>query len=206
MYAPRGDRRHLINRYNQGEIMKIMDRGIALSGVVCLYLFATQITNAATLTDNDIANMSMADKIQAQQYFRSHSFDFPKIFSAYHPGPYWILKKKSDFNLTDAQVKQEEALKLAMAKNTIEDETTLKQAYKTYAADSTQLNPSVAQITSDIEAIGKAQTSLAAEMVIYHLQGYALLDSNQQQIYKKLAAARTPGWFMSILGRICPAN
>ena len=186
--------------------MKIIDCGIALSGVVCLYLLATQITNAATLTDNDMANMSMADKIQAQQYFRRHSFDFPKIFSAYHPGPYWILKKKSDFNLTDAEVKQEEVLKLAMATNTIKDETTLKQAYKTYAADSTQLNPSIAQITSDIDAIGKAETSLAEEMIIYHLQGYALLDSNQQQIYKKLTPARSPGWFMSIFGKICPTN
>ena len=186
--------------------MKTTYRKPFISAVICLSVLIPAMANSATLTNDDIARMSMADKISAQQYFRSHSFDFPNIFSTYHPGPYWILQEKDAFNLSGEQVKQQQALKLDMAKNTIEDETVLKQAYKTYAADSSQLNPAIEQITADIDAIGKAQTSLASEMVIYHLKSYALLDANQKLLYVKLAAARKPNWFMSILHKICPAN
>ena len=186
--------------------MKTTYRNLFISTVICLSTLMSGMANSATLTNDDIARMSMADKISAQQYFRSHSFDFPSIFSAYHPGPYWILQEKDAFNLSDEQVKQQQTLKLEMAKNTIADETILKQAYKTYAADSAQLNPAIEQITADINAIGKAQTSLASEMVIYHLKSYALLNPNQKLLYVKLAAARKPNWLMSILNRICPAN
>ncbi|MHB0991528.1 MAG: hypothetical protein ACYC0M_09660 [Burkholderiales bacterium] len=172
-------------------MMKNIYRTIILTGVMSLPILVSQAANAATLSDSDIANMSMLDKFRAQLYFKSHSFDFPKIFSLYHPGPYWILKKKSDFKLTDEQLKQEEELKLGMAKNTIEDEAVLKQAYVTYTADSAKSDTSSAQIKSDIEAIGKAQTSLATEMVDYHLQSFELLTPEQRKTYHDLVTERT---------------
>ena len=171
--------------------MKNSYRKLILTGVMSLPVFLSQGGLADTLSNSDIANMSMLDKFRAQMYFKSHSFDFPKIFSLYHPGPYWILKKKSDFGLTDVQLKQEEALKMGMAKNTIEDETALKQAYATYTADSAKPDPSPAQIVSDIEAVGKAQTSLATEMVDYHLKSYELLTPEQKKIYHDLVSQRT---------------
>ena len=164
---------------------------LLLIGVMGLPILVSQAANAGTLTNSDIAKMSMLDKFRAQMYFKSHSFDFSKIFSLYHPGPYWILKKKSDFKLTDEQLKQEEELKLSMAKNTIEDEAVLKRAYATYTADSAKSDPSSAQIKSDIEAIGKAQTSLATEMVDYHLQSFELLTPEQRKTYHDLVAERT---------------
>lgn len=171
--------------------MKNIYRTIILIGVISLPIFVSQAANAGTLSNSDIANMSMFDKLRAQSYFKSHSFDFPEIFSLYHPGPYWILKKKNDFRLTDEQLRQEEELKMGMAKNTIEDETVLKEAYATYTTDSAKLDPSSAQIILDIEAIGKAQTSLASEMVDYHLKSYALLTSEQKKIYHDLVSERT---------------
>ncbi|MHB1677952.1 MAG: hypothetical protein ACYCSS_10520 [Sulfuriferula sp.] len=162
-----------------------------ISGIISLSAFASQATNSTILSDSDIANMSMANKMQAQLYFKSHSFDFPKIFSAYHPGPYWILKKTHDFNLTDTQVKQEEELKIAMARSTLDDETALKQAYETYTADAAKVDPDMEEIMSDIEVIGKTQTRLASEMVNYHLKGYALLTPGQKKIYQKLVSEKT---------------
>ncbi len=171
--------------------MKNSYQTLLLTGVMSLPLFVSQAANAGTLTDSDIAKMSMLEKFQAQLYFKSHSFDFPKIFSSHHPGPYWMLKRNGDFKFTDEQLKQEEKLKLGMAKNTIEDEAVLKQAYAKYTADSAELAPSSAQIKSDIEAVGKAQTSLATEMVDYHLQGFELLTPEQRKTYHDLVAERT---------------
>lgn len=36
------------------------------------------------------------------------------------------------------------------------------------------------QITADIDAVGKAQTKLASEMVVYHVESYALLNEEQK--------------------------
>ncbi len=166
-------------------------RAFLLAGVMSLPILASQAARAATLTASDIAKMSMLDKLRAQSYFKKHSFDFSKLFSLYHPGPYWILKKKNDFKLTGKQLKQEEMLKFGMAKDTIEDEAVLKRAYVHYATDSAKSDPSATQIRSDIEAIGKAQTKLASEMVGFHLRGFALLSPEQKTIYHGLVARRT---------------
>lgn len=167
-------------------MMKIVYPRTILSALISLALLTTHTANAGALSNSDIANMNMLDKMRAKMYFKSHSFEFPGIFSSHHPGPYWILQKRDDFNLTDAQVKQEEELKFGMARSTLEDEAALKQAYATYTTDSAKLDPSAEQILLDIEAIGKAQTSLATEMVDYHLKGYALLTPEQKKIYQNL--------------------
>ena len=138
------------------------------------------------LSAEGIGQMSLVEKMQAQKYFRSHSLEFPATFSAHHPGPYWLLQRKDKFHFSDAQLKQEDALKLGMAKSTVDDEAVLQRAYKVYAADSAMLNPSVEQITADIDAVGKAQTSLASEMVVYHLESYALLTTEQKKTYQAL--------------------
>lgn len=138
------------------------------------------------LSGEGIGRMSLVEKMQAQHYFRAHSLEFPATFSAHHPGPYWLLKRKDKFNFTDAQLKQEEALKLGMAKSTVDKEAVLQQAYKAYATDSAALDPSVEQITADIDAVGKAQTSLASEMVVYHVESYALLNAEQKKIYQEM--------------------
>jgi len=150
-----------------------------------------QAPDSGLLSSGDVAKMSMLDKLRAQNYFRDHSFDFPATFSSYHPGPYWMLEKKKDFKFTDEQLKQEEDLKMGMAKNTIEDEATLLHAYARYASDSAKLNPPIEQIMTDIDAVGKAQTSLASEMVTYHLKGYAVLDPDQKKVYQRLVSKRT---------------
>lgn len=75
-------------------MMNFKFRIIFISFMSGFSILAAYPAISATLVDNDIATMSTANPIQAQLYFKSHSFDFPKIFSAYHPGPDWILKKK----------------------------------------------------------------------------------------------------------------
>ncbi|MBW8072852.1 MAG: hypothetical protein GJU77_04080 [Ferrovum sp.] len=171
--------------------MKKVFRTIVLVSSMSSPICALQVANAEAPPDNDINHMSMPEKQQAQAYFRSHSFDFPTIFSAHHPGPFWILKKKIEFKLTEAQLKQEEELKMGMAKNTIQDEAALKKAYETYTIDAAKENPSADQIKTDIEAVGKAQTNLASEMVDYHLKSYAVLTPEQQKIYRDLVNEKT---------------
>lgn len=73
-----------------------------------------------------------------------------------------------------------------MAASTIADEAVLQQAYKTYASDSAKPDLSVEQITADINGVGKAQTSVASEMVIYHVESYALLNQAQKKVYETL--------------------
>ena len=159
--------------------------GIAAFFIRAKYVVA-QEPDFGRLSAEGIGKMSLVEKMQAQHYFKAHSLEFPATFSAHHPGPYWLLKRKSKFNFTDAQLKQEEELKLGMAKSTVDDEAVLQQAYKAYATDSAMLNPSVEQITADIDAVGRAQTSLASEMVVYHLESYALLNPDQKRMYQAL--------------------
>lgn len=147
-----------------------------------------QTPDFGRLSVEGVGKMSMLEKMQAQHYFRAHSLEFPATFSARHPGPYWLLKRKSKFNFSDAQMRQEEDLKLGMAKSTVDDEAALQKAYAVYASDSARLNPSVEQITADIDAVGKAQTSLAAEMVVYHVKSYELLNADQKKTYQRLVA------------------
>lgn len=135
-----------------------------------------------------LSKMSVAQKKREQQYFASHSFEFSPIFKRYHPGPYWILEKAKQFQLTREQIKAQEDLKFAMAKNTIAGNTALQKAYKKYAADAIVTEPSLAVIQGDIEVIGKAQTHLARVMVPYHLKAYSALTPVQQALYRKLVA------------------
>lgn len=150
-----------------------------------------QAPDFTRLSAEGVAKISLFEKMQAQHYFRAHSLGFPATFSAHHPGPYWLLKRKGKFNLTEEQTKQENALKLAMARSTLADEAVLQQASRTYAADSAKPNPSVEQITADIAAVGKAQTSLASEMVVYHVASYALLNQDQKKLYQALVSSRS---------------
>ena len=145
-----------------------------------------QTPNFGRLSTEGVGKMSLLEKMEAQHYFRAHSLEFPATFSAHHPGPYWLLKRKNKFNFSDAQLKQEEDLKLGMAKSTVDDEAVLQRAYGIYASDSAALNPSVEQITADIDAVGKAQTNLASEMVVYHVKSYALLNADQKKTYQAL--------------------
>ena len=57
-----------------------------------------------------------------------------------------------------------------------------------WASDAAAVEPSLAVINEDIEAIGKAQTHLARVMVPYHLDAYAALRPAQQVLYRKLVA------------------
>ena len=145
---------------------------------------------ADTLTNSDVNHMSVVQKQQAQKYFRAHSFDFPKAFGRYHPGPYWILHHASAFHLTKKQTEQETMLKLGMAKSTIMDDIRLKNIYAHYVQDSKALNPSSSRILADISSIGKEQTILAKEMIPYHVKGYNLLNSTQRKTYQKLVRSR----------------
>lgn len=133
-----------------------------------------------------LSTMSAEQKKQEQQYFASHSFEFTSIFKRHHPGPYWILEKTKEFQLSSEQIKQQEDLKIGMAKSTISGSAVLKKAYKKYASDASAAEPSLAVIKKDIEDIGKAQTHLALAMVPYHLKAYAALNPVQQTLYRKL--------------------
>ena len=62
-----------------------------------------------------LPTMSAEQKKQAQQYFASHSFEFSSIFKRHHPGPYWILEKTKEFQLSSEQIKQQEDLKIGKA-------------------------------------------------------------------------------------------
>ena len=135
-----------------------------------------------------LSKMSESQKKQEQQYFASHSFEFSSIFKSHHPGPYWILAKTKQFQLSSAQIKQQEDLKFAMAKSTISGNVVLQKAYKKYASDASAAEPSLAVIKKDIEDIGKAQTHLALVMVPYHLKAYSALNPAQQTLYRKLVA------------------
>lgn len=135
-----------------------------------------------------LSSMSAEQKKQDQDYFAAHSFEFSSIFKRHHPGPYWILERTKEFQLSSAQIKQQEQLKFGMAKVTIAGNTALKQAYEKYATDAAAIAPSLGVIHQDIEAIGKAQTHLAQVMVPYHLKAYAALNPTQQALYRKWVA------------------
>jgi Spy/CpxP family protein refolding chaperone len=138
-----------------------------------------------------LSSMTMAQKHQEQQYFTNHSFEFSSLFKRYHPGPYWILAKSSEFKLTAAQTRQQETLKNAMAKDTIKANIALKQAYAKYATDAKLAAPSLDTLRQDIDAIGHAQTRLAQVMLPYHLDSYAALTPTQQAVYNKLVAQQS---------------
>lgn len=162
--------------------LKIYFSGIAL----LLVGFAS--AQAAGDDGAKLSTMSAEQKKQEQQYFTSHSFEFSPIFKSHHPGPYWILEHVKQLQLSSAQIKQQEDLKLGMAESTISGNRALRSAYKKYAADASEIEPSLTVIERDIAEIGKAQTQLALAMVPYHLKAYAALNPAQQVIYRELVA------------------
>lgn len=139
-----------------------------------------------------LSSMTPAEKKQDQAYFTAHSFEFSSIFKSHHPGPYWILEKTKEFQLSSAQIKQQEQLKYGMAKSTIAGNAALKRAYEKYAVDAAVTMPSLALLKRDIDAIGKAQTHLAQLMVPFHLKAYAALNPTQQALYRQLVAQSNP--------------
>lgn len=162
----------------------LLSAGVALADV-------TVDTNHATVA-KQLSSMTPAEKKQDQAYFTAHSFEFSSIFKSHHPGPYWILEKIKEFQLSSAQIKQQEQLKSGMAKSTIAGNAALKRAYEKYAVDAAATMPLLALINRDIDAIGKAQTHLAQVMVPYHLKAYAALNPDQQAIYRQLVAQSNP--------------
>lgn len=153
-----------------------------------LLVGALMISAAAYAAPPPLSQMTTAQKQQEQKYFTAHSLEFSSMFKAYHPGPYWILHHDQDFALTKSQKQQETKLKNEMAMATIKDNRALKAAYHKYALDGAKPSPTVATIDADIDAVGRAQTRLAKEMVPFHLQSYQLLDAKQRKTYKSLAA------------------
>ncbi len=160
--------------------------GIALMLAGFASAHASDVERADSTTQ--LSKMSAAQKKQEQQYFAAHSFEFSSIFKRHHPGPYWILEKAQQFQLSSEQIKHQESLKFAMAKSTISGNTALQKAYKKYTSDASATDPSLAVIKKDIEDIGKAQTHLALVMVPYHLKAYSALNPVQQTLYRKLVA------------------
>jgi hypothetical protein len=126
---------------------------------------------------------------QGRAYFRQHSFDFPTVFRARHPGPDWILQHASDFNLTPGQTTKLEHLRDGMRGAVVQDSAKLKQAYTQYAADARAITPEQRTMLKDVQAVGRAQTELAGAMIPYHLQSYAVLDAAQKKTYERLVAA-----------------
>src|ERR1700686_2720491 len=98
---------------------------------------------------------------QGRAYFRQHSFDFPTVFRAQHPGPDWILQHASDFNLTPGQTTKLEHLRDGMRGAVVQDSAKLKQAYTQYAADARAITPEQRTMLKDVRAVGHAQTELA---------------------------------------------
>ncbi len=126
---------------------------------------------------------------QGRAYFMQHSFDFPTVFRAHHPGPAWILQHASDFNLTPAQTTKLEQLRGEMRSHVADDSGKLKEAYAKYDSDSHEAAPEEKTLLQDVRSVGSAQTQLAGTMIPYHLQSYALLDPAQKQTYDRLVAA-----------------
>jgi hypothetical protein len=122
-------------------------------------------------------------------YFRAHSLEFPMMFRAHHPGPAWVLGHAKQLDLSPAQIKDEKALAMGMVAAAKSAVATLQVKYADYAKDAALPNPALEQITTDIDAVGKAQIGVGTAMIPYHLKAYAVLDARQQALFRKLVAA-----------------
>lgn len=151
------------------------------AGVLLSALGPAFASNDPTLEGDD-------QRTAAIKYFLAHSFDFAPIFNIYHHPPGWIERRKKELHLTDAQVKEEQALTSGMGHGTAAAMAPLKQAYKKYAADSALPNPSIKLILQDIKDIGRKETKLASVMIPYHLKAYKILNPDQRKIYATLEA------------------
>lgn len=125
-------------------------------------------------------------KMERIKYFISHSFEFTLIFNRYHQSPGWMLRHQKQLKLTHQQIAEEKRFKRGMQKSTAHDVTSLKKAYRTYAADGAQTDPSISLIKKDIALVGQKETMLALEMVPYHLQAYKILNSTQRKTYSEI--------------------
>ena len=161
---------------------------------------AVVLSAVLTLGRVGVSNLAMAQATpapsaapdamaQARAYFMQHSFDFPTVFRAHHPGPAWILQHASDFNLTPEQTTKMEQLRGEMRSHVTEGSAKLKEAYAHYEADAHEAMPEEKTMLQDVRSVGDAQIQLAGTMIPYHLQSYALLDSTQKKTYDRLVAA-----------------
>lgn len=114
----------------------------------------------------NLSTMSAEQKKEEQQYFRSHAFEFSSIFSAHHPGPYWILENAEQFQFSSEQIKQQEELKFGMAKATISGNAALRKAYEKYASDASAPEPSLAVIKQWRFRLKRSQHSGACEATV----------------------------------------
>jgi hypothetical protein len=124
-----------------------------------------------------------------QLYFRTHSLEFPQIFRSHHPGPSWILSHDAQLHLTGPEMMAEKQLMLGMVTSTRSDVAALQTAYAKYQADATLKEPSLQVITTDVDAVGKAQTALGMAMVPFHLKAYAVLTPTQKVTFQTLVSS-----------------
>ncbi|MHB1567144.1 MAG: hypothetical protein ACYCXG_10595 [Acidiferrobacter sp.] len=153
------------------------------------WLWAILFLAPLAVAHQRLTHMTMAQKRAEQSYFRAHALGFSQYFGLHHPGPYWMLKQPA-LNFTATQRRQETALKNAMAHATLTDNARLRHAYAHYAAVSAVRNVHVTRVRSAVDAVGRATTALALEMVPYHRQAYHLLTTTQKAVYWRLVAAR----------------
>ena len=124
-----------------------------------------------------------------QLYFRTHSLEFPQIFRSHHPGPNWILSHDAQLHLTGPEMMAEKQLMLGMVTSTRSDVAALQTAYAKYQADAALKEPSLQVITTDVDAVGKAQTALGMAMVPFHLKAYAVLTPTQKVTFQTLVSS-----------------
>jgi hypothetical protein len=83
----------------------------------------------------------------------------------------------------------EKQLKLGMVTSTRRDVAVLQAAYAKYRADAALKEPSLQVITTDVDAVGKAQTALGMAMVPFHLKAYAELVPTQKITFQTLVSS-----------------
>ncbi|HVE22067.1 MAG TPA: Spy/CpxP family protein refolding chaperone [Acidocella sp.] len=127
-----------------------------------------------------------------QAYFKANSLGFPQIFRTHHPGPGWILARKSQLHLTPTQVTAEQKLAAGMVAAAQASVTRLQAAYAKYHADAAMASPVQETIIADVEAVGRAETRAGLAMVPYHLRAYALLTPEQKATFAELLASPAP--------------
>ena len=87
----------------------------------------------------------------------------------------------------------EKQLMLGMVTSTRSDVAVLQTAYAKYQADAALKEPSLQVITTDVEAVGKAQTTLVIAMVQFHLKTYAELTPTQKMTFQTLVSSTPKG-------------
>jgi hypothetical protein len=87
----------------------------------------------------------------------------------------------------------EKQLMLGMVTSTRKDVAVLQAASAKYQADAALKEPSLQVITTDVAAVGKAQTALGMVMVPFHLKAYAELTPTQKMTFQTLVSSASKG-------------